>query len=208
MADDRAGRELTEIQKDALREVGSIGAGNAATALNHLTKRKVAVTVSRIRMIPLQEVPNMLGGPEVPVAGVQLRVEKGFEGNVLLLLEKESAYAMADLMIPEGLEGGDEEVVRKSALQELGSILTGAYLSALSSLTGMMIKPSIAGFAMDMAGAVMNSVLAELDPSAEDALVIETEFKVAGEKIEGRLVLFPQVGTLDGILERLGVPFD
>ena len=208
MSSDRVRRKLTEMQKDALREAGSIGAGNAATALSQLTKRKVAVSIARIRMIPIQEVPYMLGGPEVPVVGVQLRVEEGFVGSVLLLLEKESAFAMAELMIPEGLKGGDKLVVRKSALQELGSILTGAYLSAISSLTGMVIKPSIAGFALDMTGAVMNSVLAELEPAAEDALVIETEFKVAGERIEGHMVLFPQVGTLDEILRRLGVPFD
>jgi chemotaxis protein CheC len=201
-------RTLTAIQISALKEVGNIGAGNAAIALSQMVEKKVDLSVPKATLVSLTGVPDLVGGPETTVAGVYLTIAGDCSGSILLLLEKESANSLASLMVPEDLDAPDINVVKRSALQETGSILSGAYLSALGQLTGLFFKPSVPGFAMDMAGAIMDYVLVDLGATEEQVLVVETDFQVSGVKILGHLILFPDLGTLATILERLGVPFE
>lgn len=208
MAEGTVGRSLSELQIDALREVGNIGAGNAAIALSQMVNKKVGLSTPKASLLRLASVPDLAGGPETPVAGVYLNVSGDCSGSILLLLEQESAACLASLMVP-----GDEEdvdkltVIKKSALQETGSILSASYLNALGQLTGLFFKPSVPGFAMDMAGAILDYVLADMGAGADYVLVVETDFMVSGVKVLGHLVLFPDLETLSTILERLGVPF-
>ena len=200
---------LSAIQIDALREVGNIGAGNAAIALSQMVDKKVDLSVPKASLQPLVCIPELVGGPETPVAGVYLNIAGDCSGSILLLLEKESAESLAALMVPHDLAAGAEMgVVKRSALQETGSILSGSYLSALGQLTGLFFKPSVPGFAMDMAGAIMDYVLVDLGSAEEHVLVVETDFTVSGVKILGHLILFPDLGTLATILQRLGVPLE
>ncbi len=208
MSGEESRGSLKAEQIDALREVGNVGAGNAAIALSQMVGRKVEVEVTTASSIPLNAVTELVGGPETPVAGVHLKIEGDFSGSILLLLQEDSAQRLAALMVPEDMRGEDDVVVRHSALQETGSILSHAYLNALSRFTGLFYKPSVPGFAMDMAGAMMDTVLVDLGTAEDLVLVVETDFKVSGQEIRGHLVLFPDRGSLSTILNRLGVPFD
>jgi chemotaxis protein CheC len=207
MAEEKREKALSEVQIDALREAGNIGAGNAAIALSQMVDKKVILSVPEAKVIQLVRVPELVGGPETPVAGVYLRIEGECSGSIILLLERESAYSLARLMIKGGLPDEDDTVMR-SALQETGSILAGAYLNALGQLTHLFFKPSVPGFAMDMSGAIIDYVLVDLAATEDHVLVVETDFQVSDIKVQGHLVLFPDLGTLSTILERLGVPFE
>jgi chemotaxis protein CheC len=208
MMGQREGRSLNDLQIDALREVGNIGAGNAAIALSQMVNKKVDLSVPRANILPLASVPDLVGGPETPVAGVYLKIIGECSGSILMLLEKESAWSLAGLMVKNDLAGEDKVTVKKSALQETGSILSGAYLNALGQLTNLFFKPSVPGFAMDMAGAIIDYVLVDLAATEDYVMVVETDFQISGIKIQGHLILFPDIGTLAIILERLGVPFE
>ncbi|MFH1149815.1 MAG: chemotaxis protein CheC [Actinomycetota bacterium] len=202
-------RQLSAMQIDALREVGNIGAGNAAIALSQMVDKKVDLSVPKASLVPLVGVPGLVGGPETTVAGVYLGIAGDCSGSILLLLEKESATSLATLMVPgEAAAVPELDVVKRSALQETGSILSGAYLMALGQLTGLLFRPSVPGFAMDMAGAIIDHVLVDLASTEDYVLVVETDFMVSGVKILGHLILFPDLGMLATILERLGVPFE
>ncbi len=197
-------RELTPLQLDALKEVGNIGSGNAAVALSAMVDKKVLLSVPRATLIPLVKVSDLVGGAETPVAGVYLHITGDASGSMLLLLEEKSAYELAKIMA-SGKKGEELSTVEMSALQETGSILAGSYLNALSQLTNLLLRPSVPGFALDMAGAIIDFILVEISQSEDYVLVIETEFDISAHKIRGHLVLFPDLGSLDLILSRLGV---
>jgi chemotaxis protein CheC len=197
-------RGLTPLQLDALREVGNIGSGNAAVALSTMVDKKVLLSVPRASLVPLVKVSDLVGGAETPVVGVYLHISGDASGSMLLLLAESSAEELAHLMVSSG---GEDELttVEQSALQETGSILAGSYLNALSQMTGILLRPSVPGFAMDMAGAIIDFILVEISQSEDYVLVIETEFDIMQHKIKGHLILFPDLGSLDIILGRLGV---
>jgi chemotaxis protein CheC len=197
-------RGLTPLQLDALREVGNIGSGNAAVALSTMVDKKVLLSVPRASLVPLVKVSDLVGGAETPVVGIYLHISGDASGSMLLLLEEHSAGQLAHLMCSPASEG-ELTTVEQSALQETGSILAGSYLNALSQMTSILLKPSVPGFAMDMAGAIIDFILVEISQSEDYVLVIETEFDIMDRKIRGHLVLFPDLGSLDIILSRLGV---
>lgn len=195
---------LSPLQLDALREVGNIGSGNAAVALSTMVDKKVLLSVPRASLVPLVKVSDLVGGAETPVVGIYLHISGDASGSMLLLLADTSATELAHLMVA-GEEGRDLTTVEQSALQETGSILAGSYLNALSQMTGILLRPSVPGFAMDMAGAIVDFILVEISQSDDYVLVIETEFDILEHVIKGHLILFPDLGSLDLILGRLGV---
>lgn len=195
---------LTPLQLDALREAGNIGSGNAAVALSTMVNKKVLLSVPRASLIPLVKVSDLVGGAETPVVGIYMHISGEVAGSMLLLLEEDSAMELAFLMVSADRKG-DLSTVEQSALQETGSILAGSYLNALSQMTNVLLKPSVPGFAMDMAGAIIDFILVEISQSEDYVLVIETEFDIMQHKICGHLILFPDLGSLSVILGGLGV---
>jgi chemotaxis protein CheC len=198
--------KLTTIQLDALKEVGNVGAGNAATALSQIINRKIDMTVPKVAILPLGDVPDVVGGPDVMVAGVYLRVFGPAPSSILFLLPRDSAFALVDMLM--GRERGltsNLDSMDESALLEIGNILAGAYLNALSFFTKFTLLPSIPALAMDMAGAILSVILIQLGQMGDHALVIETEFSTESDGVKGHFFLIPDPGSLGTILSAIGV---
>lgn len=198
---------LSEAQLDALKEIGNVGAGNADTALSQLIKRRVDMSVPQVAILPLGDVPNVVGGPDVMVVGVYLKVYGSAPGSILFLLPRDSAYCLVDTLMgrnkvetPRTLDQMDQ-----SALLEIGNILSGAYLNALSHFTKFTLLPSIPALAMDMAGAILSVILVQLGQMGDHALVIETEFSTENDGVKGHFFLIPDPGSLVTILESIGM---
>jgi chemotaxis protein CheC len=65
---------LNNIQLDALKEVGNIGAGHAATALSQILSEKIEMTVPNVSIMHLNQVCEVMGGPEQVATGIYMRV--------------------------------------------------------------------------------------------------------------------------------------
>lgn len=198
--------KLSPMQMDALREIGNVGAGNSATALSQIINRKIDMNVPEVSIVPLGDVPDLVGGPDAIVVGVFLRVYGKAPGNILFLLPRDSAFYLVDTLM--GKKHGDTRVLDfmdESALTEIGNILAGAYLNALFNFTQISLLPSIPALAMDMAGAILNVVLVQLGQMGDHALVIETEFLAEDDGIKGHFFLVPDPGSMETILSAVGV---
>lgn len=199
--------KLSALQLDALREIGNVGAGNAATALSQVINRKIDMSVPKVSILPLGDVPDVVGGPDVMVAGVFLRVFGPAPGSILFLLPRDSAFYLVDMVM--GRSDGNTTTtlnsMDESALMEIGNILAGAYLNALSHFTNLTMLQSIPALAVDMAGAILSIILAQLGQLGDYALVIETEFTTEKEGVSGHFFLIPDPGSLQTILTAIGV---
>lgn len=200
--------QLTPLQLDALKEVGNIGSGNAATAFSQMLDKRVNITVPTISVLDLNMVPELVGGPEVEVAGIYLKMVGAAPGNILFLLPSENAKNMIEAIAPgiELQEDGYSDL-EQSILCEMGNILSASYLNALSQLTGMTLINSVPAFASDMAGAILSVILAEIGIKGDYALVIETNFisDILIQEKKGFFFLIPEPEALVQILHVLGV---
>jgi chemotaxis protein CheC len=113
--------------------------------------------------------------------------------------------ALAELVIRTNLDGQNTSDVRESALKEIGNIMTGAYLYALTKLTGFNLLPSVPALANDMVGAIINTALVDLGTIGDYAVLIETQFSLTSRDINGHFFLVPDPGALEIILSALGV---
>ena len=197
---------LTPVQLDALKEIGNVGAGNSATALSQIINRRIDMNVPKVDLVPLEAVPDLVGGPDAIVVGIFLRVYGKAPSNILFLLPQHSAFYLVDQLM--GRQHGETKTLDfmdESALMEIGNILTGAYLNAFFTFTKLTMLPSIPALAMDMAGAILNVVLVQLGQMGDQALVIETEFLSEDDGISGQFFLVPDPGSLETIISAVGV---
>lgn len=198
--------ELSNMQLDVLREIGNIGAGNAATALAKMLNRKVDMDVPRAKILEFKEVSETLGGAELPVVGILLKVNGDLTGNIMFILQQNAAAMLVNMLM-----GRPTDVIEEfseldiSALKEIGNILAGSYLSALSALTNLKILPSVPDLAIDMAGAILSVPAIQFGNIGDTVLYIETEFSEGNEKVVGDFFLVPDLETYDVLLKALGV---
>ena len=196
---------LSETQKDALVEIGNICAGNAATALSQLLKKRIHIVVPQILLLPIEQVPSAVGGNNNLVAGLILRVLGDLPSTIVFIFSQRDALALASLMtgkpIADGRVIGDLE---RSALKEIGLILTNAYLGALGSFVGLGFVPTVPELIVDMAGAIIDYILIELSCKSEFALLIDSEFTEPTTSIKGHFFIIPNPEGLEVILKSIG----
>jgi chemotaxis protein CheC len=195
---------LSEFQKDALKEIGTICAGNAATALSQLLDKKVSIVVPRILFIPIEDVPNTVGGTDKLVVGLVLRVLGDLPSTIMFIFSQRDALALAYLMTAKSVsESSIISEIERSALKEVGVILANAYLGALSSFVGMGLIPRVPEVIIDMAGAIIDYILIELSCESQFALLIESEFKQPESSITGHFFLIPDPKGFELILRAI-----
>ena len=203
--------ELNDMQIDVLREIGNIGAGNAATALATILDEKVEISLPKVRITDFNTAVNALGGAEAMTVGVLLNFNGEANGMIMFLLNMQDAQAITNILIQEE-NGGEEEGadgrlsdLKLSAIKEIGNILGSSYINSLATLTGLNINISIPYIAIDMAGALMSVPIIEFGSIGDKVMFIEECFITEEDRLSGNIILFAEIETLKLIMERLGL---
>jgi chemotaxis protein CheC len=201
MADDM---KLSSLELDALREVGNIGAGHAATALSQMLGTTIRIDVPKVSVIRMEQLPDPLGGPEAVVAATYFRVFGDAPGRMVIFLGRASIGPVLQMLTGAG-HGSEAplDAAEQSAVKELGNILCSAYLNAMAHLMGMQLLPSVPALAFDMVHSVLSTVMAETAERQSQALLIENHFKEASRPVALYLFFIPDSGALSQMLEAL-----
>jgi Chemotaxis protein CheC, inhibitor of MCP methylation len=198
---------LPEFHLDALKEIGNIGAGNAATALSRLLDKPVAMKVPRVNVLPFEQVAESAGGAEEVVIAIYLRVTGDVSGNMFFILSRESAKKLLDSMAGIAAEADDHySEMEISALMEIGNILVGSYLTSLADLTRLNMHPSVPSLAVDMLGAILSYGLVEFGRMGDRALLIDTKLMEGDLAVEGHFYFIPDPDSFATLFGALGVP--
>jgi len=190
---------------DVLKEIGNIGAGNAATSLAKMLNKKVDMEVPQVKILEFADVPKLIGGEENLVTGVYFNLEGDLTGSFLFLLDEESALGLLNLMMPMEFKEFDE--MSNSALMEVGNILSGAYISSLAALTNLNISISVPSISYDMAGAILSVPAIQFGMVSDQVLIVENEFfdDDKDDMISGYFLLVPDLESYDVLLKSLGI---
>lgn len=196
---------LNSMQIDVLKEIGNIGAGNAATALSKMIAKRIDMDVPKVNILEFKDVAELVGGPEAVVVGIYFKVSGDISGSIMFLLDKNSAKFLISLLM--SVEGSSDELseMEISALQEVGNILAGSYLSSLSSLTGLSLIVSVPSLALDMAGAILSVPVILFGQVGDKVMLIETDFIEGSQHVKGNFFLIPDEDSYEILLKSLGV---
>lgn len=196
--------EMSNEYFDVLKELGNIGAGNATTALAQMMQSKVDMSVPQVKLLEFKELGEMMGGEELIMAGIYLGIEGDITGSIMFLLEKQAARHLVSKLMGMEPEGEDFSEMEFSALGEVGNIITGAYLNALSGLTNLVIYPSVPALCVDMAGAILSVPAIEFGAIGDKILLIQTQF-FDEMALDGYFILIPDLDSYGKILSALGI---
>lgn len=204
-------KQLSFEGLDVLREIGNIGAGNAATSMSKLINKKVDMQVPSVRIVSFNEVVDLVGGPEEPIVAILIYIKGIAPGSVFFILSIDEA----NRLVKEVTEEDDTQLYINeqpnefaiSVMQETGNILVGSFLSALSDFTDINMQPSIPHLSIDMAGAILTEGLIHISNKSDDAIVIDTQLKdfenVSG--IHGQFFLLPEPDSFITLFKALGI---
>ncbi len=195
--------KLDETQMDAIKEVGNIGAGHAATALSQLIEKKIFIKVPQVLFLTLDEIINLVGGAQSLIAGVTMHVLGDVSAKIVLILPRTSAVQLATMLTKQ--QADERQILtalEHSAIKEVGNILAGAYLNALTEFLGLMLLQSVPQLVFDLAEAVMAEVTKGM-PEDLKVLCIETTFSEPNRVINGHFFLIPEKNSLEQILKAI-----
>ena len=204
--------KISSFHLDVLKEIGNIGAAHAATALSTLLNKKIDMKVPKVEMVSFDDMMEMAGGPENVVVGIYLRIEGDITGSMFFVLPVKQANRFIRRLIQDDTFDFQAEIVTNigaSAMQELGNILSGSYLSALSDFTSLKIYPTVPSLCVDMVGAIISFGLVEVSHASDYVIVIDTalmEEDVPNEQnVKGHFFLLPDPESFTALFSALGV---
>ncbi len=201
--------ELNDMEIDTLREIGSIGTGNAATSLSQMLGCEVRITLPEVRIMGYNEAIDWIGGPEAITAGVLVGISGELNGIMLSVQPLEFVNLIMNHMLDKQLTSYEEmEDLERSALIEIGNIMISTFINALSGLANISVEMSVPSMTVDMQGAILTVPMAEYGGQTDYLMTIGSNFMIDNHEVPCRLLLSPDVRSLNYLLRKLGVDND
>lgn len=184
-------------EMDILREVGSIAAAHGGIAISEILGRKIVLNFPSLDVISCSEVCRKVVTGQVGVA-VFTRITE-IEGELAFVLDEKSAFKLVSLSYkinPDDKMTGVLTEMGMSFIKEVGNMIIGYYISALSMMVKKLILPLIPTLISGPLEQIMHTLLS-CHGGEEYAVLMEAVFEEPQEKIRGSfyLVLTPKAAS-------------
>ena len=198
--------QLNSLEIDTLKEICSIGTGNAATSLSQILGKAVRITLPEVRIMEYNEAIEWIGGPETVTAGVLVKMGGQLNGIMLSVQQLDFVNMVLDSMLGTHIEDYSQlDEMGRSALIEIGNIMISTFINALSSLANISVDLTVPAFALDMQGAILAVPMAEYGGASDYIMTIGGNLSCEGREMPCRLLLSPDIRSLNFLLRKLGV---
>jgi len=198
--------ELNEVHIDILKEVGNIGAGNAATSLSQMLSKRIEMNVPEVSLLDYNDIIESIGGAENVVVGVLIGFEGDIEGVILFLIKKEFAHLILNTLLGTELKSFEDiSDLELSALSEISNIMVSSYVNSISSLTDMRIRVAVPSLNIDMSGALLDAVTAEFSEAASKVVFIKGKYFCQNETVYSYMLLLPDRQSLKILMKKFGM---
>ncbi|MCI1990108.1 MAG: chemotaxis protein CheC [Oscillospiraceae bacterium] len=198
--------QLNDMHIDVLKEIGNIGAGNAATSLAQMMNRKIDMVAPAVRVLDIADADRALGGPETPVVAILVELHGDIRGIMMFVIGQKFAQTLLQGLLGEEksdcLHLSDME---HSALSEIGNIMIGSYTAAIASLSNLEIKISVPAVTADMVGSLLTVPAAEMGSVSDKIIFIEDDFINSNDIITANMMLIPNLESLNKLMNSLGI---
>ena len=128
-----SGEILSDVEHDALGEIGNISMGSAATTLSILLGKRVSITTPKVGVSSLMEIQNAC---PLPFLVVEVGYTHGVHGTNLLAIKESDALIIADLMMGNDGTNPPTELneLYMSAVGEAMNQMMGSVATSMSTM--------------------------------------------------------------------------
>jgi chemotaxis protein CheC len=189
MVSDNAKEQFTLANWANLAKVGS---ATAVSGLSQMVNKDFKISALSIEEVSLRNATNLIGKSDDKIIGVYLLFTGNTSGHILLAFQPQTAFELIDMAM--GVASGTTHSMgemERSVLGEMGNIVGTFFLNGVADCVGLRLMPSPPAVVEDMAGALIDSVLAEAFDQNESLFVIKLLFSCTGQEIEGRFLVLP-----------------
>ncbi|MCI8599436.1 MAG: chemotaxis protein CheC [Lachnospiraceae bacterium] len=198
--------DMNSTALDVFREIGSIGIGNAATALSQVLGTQVHMKLPKVSIEGYNEAIHCLGNPEEIVAAVLVEMDGDMKGIMLYMLKMDFINAILARLVNKYIDDFNQiDELSSSALEETGNIIISSYINAITKLANIEIHLSVPSVAVNMLGGILSVPIAMFGCTSDKLMMIQGEFLIGDTQLQGDLLLLPDIESLNFLLEKLGV---
>ena len=176
------GDTITDMERDALGEIGNISMGGAATTLSVLLGRKVSITTPTVSISNMSQLKEKY---PIPFLVVEVGYSIGIEGNNVLCIQAKDAAIIADLMMGNDGTNPDEELseIHMSAVSESMNQMMGSVATSLSSMFNKKvdITPPVVTLVDLGTEEVVSKLLDKADPIVQASFRMEVDGLIDSE---------------------------
>ena len=176
------GDTITDMERDALGEIGNISMGGAATTLSVLLGRKVSITTPTVSISNMSQLKEKY---PIPFLVVEVGYSIGIEGNNVLCIQAKDAAIIADLMMGNDGTNPDEELseIHMSAVSESMKQMMGSVATSLSSMFNKKvdITPPVVTLVDLGTEEVVSKLLDKADPIVQASFRMEVDGLIDSE---------------------------
>ena len=198
--------DMNLLELDVMKEISSIGTSHAATSLSKLLQKEVRISIPEVSVLGYAETVNRIGDIEELVAATLVQMSNEVNGLMLFIFKLDLANVVLEKLIGTRYESFEQlDELAYSALEEIGNIIICSYVNAFTQLVGVEIDLSVPSSTLNMLGGILTVPIAEYGYETDKLMYINAEFIIDGKKLSDGLLMLPDIASLNGILERLGV---
>jgi chemotaxis protein CheC len=200
------------LDADRLQDLVANALKGSARAFGEMVCREVTIASPRVTTTDCTKLCKMSFQPEEIIVGIYLLATIDPNVHLLMLLSPADARFLSKALLGEddGLSDSDELVdlvdlddMDRSALGELGNVVTGFFSSFVGDMTGLPMFPSPPEVVTDMTSAILDAVLADVSIDDSEVLMIDTTISLEDQALKCQLLLMPDSRALRMIGERL-----
>jgi chemotaxis protein CheC len=205
--------KLTEIQQDALKEIGNIGAGNAANALAQMINKKVTINVPVVEMVEIDKFAKGISKKNEKLFISWSNVTGKMSATILSIFKVGDVLKLLTILIDEKSKKKITAASIKSinsfselyrdAINETTHILASHYVTALGDLLEIRLMTEPPDMSIDAGAQLFNILSEEIGLLKKLSLVITTTVIIADIKIMGTFLFIPNVESLHELLNAL-----
>lgn len=192
---------LSEHQQDALKELINIAFGRAASSLSELIDKQVLLFVPEVSLHSISALSSELN-QFIPseIATINQNFQGAISGNAMLLMNYDSAIALANMLTGnQGGLGEDFSVSAYEILTEIGNILLNSCLGIFSNLLQIPLFFTVPVLRLEKLDAMIKSLLLEQN-QLRYALVLKTSLQVVNSEVSCYLIIVSGVTSLHSLI--------
>ena len=133
----------SDLQRSALKELGNIGSGHAASALAELMGMTVGITEPSVETVPTHTVQSDVLNNEREVAMLHMEIYGDAPAEMLIVFDRSESVEFVTRFLEKQIGSVlINETLIESSLREIANIIGGSYLSAIVDMIGIDLLPS------------------------------------------------------------------
>ncbi len=195
-------QKIDDTLVERLNSIANRGFQNAAIGFSQMIGQTLSVSNAEVQAIPINQIAQMLGGPENDAVGIYLRIEGELSGQVMMIIPHEQALELVDMVMDEP-PGSTQRLgkVERSALAEIGNLTGSFFINAVADFTRSPARPTPPAVMVDMVGAILDVIIATMGEVCNDVLMFKAKFTCGEREVRADFWVIPDALTLNRLSE-------